>query len=122
MSYTHPIKRTITVDINGEESKVEALYEALHAMFGSPTCTWEMEYQLNTNNYLYTIIGEETGTETVYPGCYTLSNGDPGYPTEYEDDLALYADTVEEFISEFADSHNTEFDYYVDSEDKECDD
>lgn len=117
MSYTREIIRKVTVDINGKEKQVEALYEALCSMFGSKTCEWDMEYNLTTDDYAYTIKAKETGVETVYPGCYTLSNGDPGYPDEYADDLGLYEESVTDFIDEFAESRNYEFEYFVNSVD-----
>lgn len=114
MSYTRDIRRKITVEINGKEKQVEALHEALAGHF---SCDWDMEYELTTDEYPYTLIGIEDGVETVYPGCYTLSNGDPGYPDEYEDNLEVCEDDVEQFIDEFAKARSYEFEYYVSSAD-----
>lgn len=43
----------------------------------------------------------ESAEYTYYPGCYTLSNGDPGYPDEWDSDLELYdKDVVYEIIQD----------------------
>ena len=112
------IKRKVVVEINGEEKYVEKLFDSLCGMLNSPTCELDKEYGLTTDEYPYKFIIVETGVETVYPGCYTLPNGDPGYPDEYDDNLAICDDTIEEYISEFMEANNCEFEYYVSQNDE----
>ena len=39
-----------------------------------------------------TLYEEETAKYYYSPAVYTLSNGDPGYPEEYEDELSYYGE------------------------------
>lgn len=111
MSYERDIRRKISINITGKEEQIEKLHEALVGEFGS--CECELEKKTSEDPCECEITLVETGTETVYPGCMYMNNGDPGYPDEYEDTLELYDGAVEEFIAEYMDDNDVEFDYTV---------
>lgn len=105
----YDITRKITLTIAGfPEDKTDQLEDFLDSKFEPGE--WDLEYELNTNEYSITCIYTETGTLKMYPGCHTLPNGDPGYPDEYEDDLQVDEDMVEELFEEFLNTNGLQDD------------
>ena len=49
---------------------------------------------------VYAVTIKQYGEGTFYPGCRTLSNGDPGYPDEVDMEV-LYDEDVKDLIKEF---------------------
>jgi len=115
--YTHTIKRIITININGDEEHVQKLTDYLTESFKD--CEVDKE---EGRDYSFSIEISETGTEKCWPGCYTLPNGDPGYPDEYEDDLEIFDSIVADEVEKFTSIHpDMEFDYTITQEDESAD-
>lgn len=101
MAYTRPIVGKVTLKISGlPEDKTDVLEEFLTEAFQKEG-TWDFSYGLESDNYPVVAIFTEVGTETVYPGCYYMPNGDPGYPDEYDDDLCIDDYLVDEYFNTF---------------------
>ena len=99
------ITRKITLSIAGfPEEKTDNLEDFLDSKLFKAG-EWDIEYGLNTDEYPIVCIFKETGTLTIYPGCYTLPNGDPGYPDEYEDNLEVDEDYVKEHFEQFLETN-----------------
>lgn len=117
--YEHEIRRTVTVelsDIEGEE--LDKLLEYLSAKLPKD-CDCDLSRSTEDGSATLEIV--ESGTEQVWPGVRTFSNGDPGYPDEYEDDLELYEEDVRDMLSKYEDENNFYFGYELDTVDEPLD-
>jgi len=112
----YDVKRTVKIYLDADEDQKEKLFDFLVGIFKS-TCDLDEE---GTTQGSYVITISQIGVEKCYPGCYTLPNGDPGYPDEYEDNLDLYDSVVEEYLEKYRNTLEdpNEFNYTVDQDDE----
>ena len=97
--HTYSCKQTIRITV--DESCVEALADFLEESFE------DGEFTTEKGEIIYT----EIGTVDVYPGCYTMPNGDPGYPDETEEHFEVWVDDLERAIDAWIGEE--EVDYYI---------
>ena len=74
------VTATLAIELTIENIEdVKSAYEKLSEVFSNA------DIDICDNDI--SIYDKEISDYTYYPAVYTLSNGDPGYPEEYEDEL-----------------------------------
>lgn len=103
--HTYSCKQKIEITV--DESCVEELADYLIEAFT------DGEFETDKNTIIYT----EIGSVDYYPGCYTMPNGDPGYPDETEEHFEVCTDDLEDAIDSWI--GEKEVDYYIGEPDYE---
>ena len=104
------IKATQSISVEFTAESEEIANEFFDYLNGEYDVDFEMEEQ-SDNRYLISAL--ETADGWYSPGKMYLSNGDPGYPEEFEVDFTVCDDDLKAYGSEFCKR-------YEDNEEKFC--